>query len=76
MQELLMIMEDSKTLFCSSKFPDAPPRISSQFTDSLGSPIPRLVLGPTGRETPWPHRTFFFVLFKERLNSVTEEIQE
>ena len=31
-------MEDSKTLFCSSIFPRASEKISSKFTDNLGSP--------------------------------------
>jgi len=37
MQEFLMIMEDSKTLDCSSQLPGAPTRIYSQFTDNLGT---------------------------------------
>jgi hypothetical protein len=32
-----MIMEGSQTLFCFSKFPRAPERISLQFTDNLGN---------------------------------------
>jgi hypothetical protein len=35
MQELIMIMEGSKTLFCSSKFPWTLKRISSQYTGNL-----------------------------------------
>jgi len=35
MQGLIILVEDSKTLFCSSKFPWARERISSKFIDSL-----------------------------------------
>ena len=31
-----LIMEDSKALFCASKFPEARKRISSKFIDNLG----------------------------------------
>jgi hypothetical protein len=44
MMQLLMIVEDSKTLFCSSKFPLAGKRISSKFIDNLG----------TCHEKSWP----------------------
>ena len=36
MQQLMIIMEGSKTLFCSSKFPSAHEKISSKYIDSLG----------------------------------------
>jgi len=35
MQELIIIVEDSKTLFCFSKFSCARERISSKFVDNL-----------------------------------------
>jgi hypothetical protein len=35
MQELIIIVEDSKTLFCFSKFPRARERISSKFINDL-----------------------------------------
>jgi hypothetical protein len=37
MQKLIIIMEDSKTLFYSSKFPWAGERISLNFINSLGT---------------------------------------
>jgi len=37
MQLLIIIVEDSKTLFCPSKFPWARGRIYSKFVDNLGT---------------------------------------
>jgi hypothetical protein len=37
MQQLIIIMEDSKTLFWSSKFPQAHERISLKFIDNMGT---------------------------------------
>jgi hypothetical protein len=78
MQELIMIMEISKTLFCSSEFLWELKRITLQYTDYLVtrtrkrfvSPVKRLVVGPSGRKTRWRHTTCFLYFFKERLNLV------
>ena len=37
MQELILIVENSNTLFCSSQCPWARERISSKFIDNLGT---------------------------------------
>ena len=54
MQQLIIIIEECKTLFCSSKFPWARERISSKFIENLGK-------GPQ-RASPldhsWPYTNF------------------
>jgi len=41
MQQLIIIMEDLKTLFWSSKFPPAHKRITLNFIDNLGTRFQR-----------------------------------